>query len=1204
MKHTLKKLIALATVLALVLAFAPVSALALDSSKLNFAVISDIHYYPESYSDNYSDAFIQWGLSGNKQYAMQEGLIDSAFAAIKEHSKGANGIKYVIIPGDLTHNGEYLAHTELAAKLEQLEEETGVQVIVINGNHDINNYSAKTFENGKAESVRCTTADEFREIYKNLGYDLAVSEYTPPEGEEAGGLSYSVVVDGYRIILMDGGKYSADSTDSGEASHETGGNYSESLWKWILDQTAQANANGETIVGVTHWSIVPHYVSQATLFQDFPIDNNLYVSETLADAGMHYVFTGHSHSNDISSHVSDNGEIIYDCQTNSLMEFPNYFREISFTSNDGETTCEYNTLDVDCVLPVTDVFNTTFAQPYRTTTSFNYTYKGSLTNYVMGLITPTLVNLFGEITETGGIVKYLAAKGYDLDAIMRQYVGDGIVVGDEKYITPDNVMAFVNDLGSQIDEKYIKDTDYTMGILKASIEDLLSLKVSDYPCTGLLDEYGYGSTTEPGTFGDAALCTMIGMWAGDEDISDDFMQDVLARFRTGELAHDLFDKLYKVLVNDLVEDEILSNLYVNVDTVFADTPYPEGGAFVQLALNIASALFGKDTQAANDFAAQILGGLKDGNVSAEFPFGKTSYLSFINMVLSALDAADVLKGGDIDGVLDVLMDEYLTESQFEAWGETFAFIIEDIGGDSDPALKSDCHAVLSYTGKTEVVPTAEDYRLPSLVSVSFGDDSAKTRNISWYSKYSLTKTDIEIVPYSENPVFTGTTKVPRGVFLDRETQAVTRSFPGADLGIIGILDYDVNLTRHIVRVEGLKAGQKYCYRVGDAEKGWWSDVGVIETADNSNEVTFIHTTDAQAQNTKQYGAWSNTLETAFSMFPDADFVVNSGDMVDMGGNLNQWKYFFDTASDSLMSTALMPVAGNHEAKGDFALDQNFVLPTAPQQDTTDGYYYSFDYNNVHFIMLNTNDTSSSSGLSENQIKWLTDDAKMSNAQWKIVVMHKAVYSNGSHIDDSEVVKMREQLSVLMPELDIDLVLQGHDHVYLRTEVIKNNENVPTETTTVNFNGTDYNVNIMPDGTMYEIGATSGVKYYNAKDAAETANYIPEPAQALSLSAPVFSAIQIKDNMLYFDAYLVTGDTQMKIDSFAIAKKSSTVLKGDVDLDGDIDTDDARLTLRAVASLTTLTLDQRTAAEVDGVYGISTTDARMILRMAAHLPVNG
>ena len=80
----------------------------------------------------------------------------------------------------------------------------------------------------------------------------------------------------------------------------------------------------------------------------------------------------------------------------------------------------------------------------------------------MGLITPTLVNLFGEITETGGIVKYLAAKGYDLDAIMRQYVGDGIVVGDEKYITPDNVMAFVNDLGSQIDEKYIKDTDYTM----------------------------------------------------------------------------------------------------------------------------------------------------------------------------------------------------------------------------------------------------------------------------------------------------------------------------------------------------------------------------------------------------------------------------------------------------------------------------------------------------------------------------------------------------------------------------------------------------------------------------------------------------------------------------------------------------------------------------------------------------------------------
>mgnify|MGYP000485417052 CR=1 FL=1 len=68
----------------------------------------------------------------------------------------------------------------------------------------------------------------------------------------------------------------------------------------------------------------------------------------------------------------------------------------------------------------------------------------------------------------------------------------------------------------------------------------------------------------------------------------------------------------------------------------------------------------------------------------------------------------------------------------------------------------------------------------------------------------------------------------------------------------------------MVEITGLKAGEKYCFRVGDAEKGWWSDAGVIETADRSNQLTFFHMSDSQSQSERQYSrSWAKVLDTAY-----------------------------------------------------------------------------------------------------------------------------------------------------------------------------------------------------------------------------------------------------------------------------------------------------------------------------------------------------
>lgn len=82
----------------------------------------------------------------------------------------------MFLPGDLTLNGELAGHKALAAKLEAFEKESGIQVIVVNGNHDVNNYRGLTFKNGVKESGEVTSPEAFREIYKNLGRDLVTDE--------------------------------------------------------------------------------------------------------------------------------------------------------------------------------------------------------------------------------------------------------------------------------------------------------------------------------------------------------------------------------------------------------------------------------------------------------------------------------------------------------------------------------------------------------------------------------------------------------------------------------------------------------------------------------------------------------------------------------------------------------------------------------------------------------------------------------------------------------------------------------------------------------------------------------------------------------------------------------------------------------------------------------------------------------------------
>lgn len=67
---------------------------------------------------------------------------------------------------------------------------------------------------------------------------------------------------------------------------------------------------------------------QAKFFSAYLVDEHKRIANLLADNGVQLIFTGHFHSNDISKHVSEKGNTIYDIETGTLASYPFAYRFI------------------------------------------------------------------------------------------------------------------------------------------------------------------------------------------------------------------------------------------------------------------------------------------------------------------------------------------------------------------------------------------------------------------------------------------------------------------------------------------------------------------------------------------------------------------------------------------------------------------------------------------------------------------------------------------------------------------------------------------------------------------------------------------------------------------------------------------------------------------------------------------------------------
>ena len=1123
-KNTLKKLFCVILAVAVFAVSIPFTAIAANPSTVDFAILSDVHYFAEESMGNSSQdvqEFREMMFLNNSTSGISPELTKAAIDNIIAMALRGE-LDFLLVPGDLTRNAEYKAHEGLIEELKRVEA-IGIPVYVINGNHDINNQRAMYYDGEELVSVKKnpelraeldTTPEEFEALYADFGYagteaeakanGLYYNRYKAKAENSEGSLSYATdLPNDYRLIAIDSQLYSADVTDSGESEQETAGIVTEEHLAWIVAECEKAKADGKTIIGMIHTNSIPHFETENDLFDNFVLRGWEKFADTVADAGMHYTVSGHVHMQDIATYVNDNGEKLTDVVTTSVLSYPNQFRTCTLSSTSNENSIlTYDTHDVDEVVPVT-IDGIAQAEDFKYQT-WKYNFGGdNIKNFVMNILEYQLDYGFGkDVRDAGGLYYYLE-ETIGIKNLLADLVGNELIgsLGEAA------VRALLFSLCNQLDKAYLQDTDATLAILDPMLDKLLSIEVSDYPSTVFKDTLGFGGTGETGTLGELASEVLAYHTTNNEDPNNDkFLMSALDRFYNGENAEAIVDTLLDVVLNDLLQDTILKD--IKIDPVSWGTN-SEMGDLVETLTGLVDGLLGTN-------------GFPEIGVSD---------------IISILLISGVVGGDTLSDVVYGLLDEYLTKSQYDIIDGEFYRIMKDLTHDENPSYMADLNGSIVTMGKEEVPLSQDNMRLPSHIAVTFGEDTSSSVNISYYTKYSLIDTDIQIVPYSKNPDFSKGSTVKADIDTNCEIEA-DREYYAIDLGFIGIITHKMQVNRHTIEITGLEEGTKYCYRVGNAERGWWSDIGVIDTADNTNTFSFFHMTDPQSVTEKQYAEnWAVALQTAFTNHKDADFILNTGDLVDNGGDFVEWKRMFNTAADTLMDTVMMAASGNHEERGDNALVNNFVYSNLPEQDTTTGVYYSFDYNTAHVAVLNSNDLNDENGLSDAQIQWLTEDMNASEKAWKFVAIHKAPYSNGSHFDDDDVSAIRAQLATLMPELDIDVVFQGHDHVYMRTDVMNNNAVVETETQTLKYNGLEYVSKISPEGTIYSINGTAGSKHYEPKAAEETAETFPAGETVVSIDIPSYSYIQIDGGNLYFDSYAVNGDgTEERIDSFAISKK--------------------------------------------------------------------
>ena len=497
------------------------------------------------------------------------------------------------------------------------------------------------------------------------------------------------------------------------------------------------------------------------------------------------------------------------------------------------------------------------------------------------------------------------------------------------------------------------------------------------------------------------------------------------------------------------------------------------------------------------------------------------------------------------------------------------------------ALQSGQSAV---EANTLLVP--KDY--PYNINATVNGDPATQMGIAWFTNANVTGGVVQIIEGEryDNSLFANAREIPA-------VSSVVDS-----VNYISIGRDDRNNNQALIEATGFASGEKrsyksnkalidnlkpnttYSYRVG--KKGAWSGIGTFTTAKDSKDVfEFIYVTDTQANTDEMFDISQKTIEAAYQQVPDAKFLLITGDLVESSGTQSsewEWEQWFEKMQNVCLKLPVAPAQGNHDSSPfgnmfhHFNTDDSYNdMQTFEESKTTmGGTVYAFVYGDALFMVINYEDYGKGEPYFATLERWMRK--QVSNHQdikWKIVAFHKNMFTGSSgHQSDADGRLVRERMAPVFQDMGIDLVLQGHDHVYevigvlaaQKTQTGISYAHLPeaaggqqsveptfadgtvTSASVTGKEGGTYNVS---DGVLYFLNNSAGKKKYYPRSKEQMEETFPQHGVkgyfALfnkfgQTGEPTFSRIKVSTDTIEIATYTVddVGKTSL-FDSFQIVR---------------------------------------------------------------------
>ena len=419
----------------------------------------------------------------------------------------------------------------------------------------------------------------------------------------------------------------------------------------------------------------------------------------------------------------------------------------------------------------------------------------------------------------------------------------------------------------------------------------------------------------------------------------------------------------------------------------------------------------------------------------------------------------------------------------------------------------------------------EQSKTPQQVNVHMGDDASTQVNISYTTIAGELETKVEL-----NKVGDSKKIIVKG---DNTIGNADKYF-------------------HSIAVSNLEPNTKYEYTVGSGDNTYSGSFKTAPAKGSKDSFKFAFLADTQVSNETNAKAAGATFA---QLSKDLDFLYLAGDITDKATNETQWELLFNNGGafptagqDLLGNTLISAVQGNH--------DNNTLTRHINAPAESGNIVYSYDYGPATFIMLNLETARYDADARAEQKEYLTNAVKEAKerGQWTFVGFHKSLYTGASHITDSDVIEARQYWAPTFAELDVDVVMQGHDHVYSRGFVTSDGYNAnPTS----DENGSIINPENAP---LYMVGGhAGGLKWYSKKNyTVGTGDPLAPGYSFLDVNSTdtgsdvkkeqVIVEFEVSENDLSVNTYMMKYDTETDsittdkylYDSFSVTKSVAEV----------------------------------------------------------------